>query len=136
MIGRAEIEAARRRIVGRVRRTPVLSLSEGALARLPGVLSFKLENCQVTGSFKPRGVFNRVLSEPSLPRSGLVAASGGNHAAAVAFAARSLGLPCEVFLPSIVPAIKREQLRNLGARVELWPNLCDGGFSKAAYRGG
>lgn len=123
MIGRAEIEAARRRIVGRVRRTPVLSLSEGALARLPGVLSFKLENCQVTGSFKPRGVFNRVLSEPSLPRLGLVAASGGNHAAAVAFAARSLGLPCEVFLPSIAPAIKREQLRNLGARVTVVGNV-------------
>ncbi len=117
MIGRAEIEAARRRIAGRVRRTPVLSLPEGALARLPGALSFKLENCQITGSFKPRGVFNRVLSEPSLPRSGLVAASGGNHALAVAFAARALGLPCEVFLPSIAPAIKREQLRSLGAKV-------------------
>jgi len=117
MIGRAEIEAARRRIAGRVRRTPVLSLPEGALARLPGALSFKLENCQITGSFKPRGVFNRVLSEPSLPRSGLIAASGGNHALAVAFAARALGLPCEVFLPSIAPAIKREQLRSLGAKV-------------------
>ncbi len=117
MIGRAEIEAARRRIAGRVRRTPVLSLPEGALARLPGALSFKLENCQITGSFKPRGVFNRVLSEPSLPRSGLIAASGGNHALAVAFAARALRLPCEVFLPSIAPAIKREQLRSLGAKV-------------------
>jgi len=117
MIGRAEIEAARRRIAGRVRRTPMLSLPEGALARLPGALSFKLENCQITGSFKPRGVFNRVLSEPSLPRSGLIAASGGNHALAVAFAARALGLPCEVFLPSIAPAIKREQLRSLGAKV-------------------
>ena len=117
MIGRAEIEAARRRIAGRVRRTPVLSLPEGALARLPGALSFKLENCQITGSFKPRGVFNRVLSEPSLPRSGLIAASGGNHALAVAFVARALGLPCEVFLPSIAPAKKREQLRSLGAKV-------------------
>ncbi len=117
MIGKAEIEAARERIVGRVRRTPVLSLPDGALAGLPGALAFKLESCQVTGSFKPRGVFNRVLSEPSLPRSGLVAASGGNHALAVAFAARALGLPCEVFLPSIAPAIKREKLRSLGATV-------------------
>lgn len=117
MISKTDIETARGRIAGRVRRTPVLSLSEGAIANLPGALSFKLENCQVTGSFKPRGVFSRVLLESSLPGSGLVAASGGNHALAVAFAARSLGLPCEVFLPSIAPAIKRDQLRNLGATV-------------------
>lgn len=117
MIGRAEVEAARERIAGRVRRTPVLSLPEGAFAGLPGALTFKLENCQVTGSFKPRGVFSRVLSEPSLPGAGLVAASGGNHGAAVAYAARALGLPCEVFLPSIAPVMKREQLRSLGAKV-------------------
>ena len=117
MIGRAEVEAARERIAGRVRWTPVLSLPEGAFARLPGALTFKLENCQVTGSFKPRGVFSRVLSVPSLPQAGLVAASGGNHGAAVAYAARALGLPREVFLPSIAPAIKREQLRSLGAEV-------------------
>jgi threonine dehydratase len=123
MIGKAEIELARDRIADRVRRTPVLSLRENALANLPGTLSFKLESCQVTGSFKPRGVFNRVLSEPSLPRSGLVAASGGNHAVAVAFAARTLGLPCEVFLPSIAPATKREQLRGLGARVSVVGNV-------------
>jgi threonine dehydratase len=90
MIGRAEIAMASERIAGRVRRTPALSLPEGALADIPGSLSFKLENCQITGSFKPRGVFNRVLSEPSLPTSGLTAASGGNHALAVAFAARAL----------------------------------------------
>jgi threonine dehydratase len=117
MIGPAEVEAARGRIAGRVRRTPVLTLPEGAFAGLPGALAFKLENLQVTGSFKPRGVFSRVLSEPSLPRAGLVAASGGNHGAAVAYAARALNLPCEVFLPSIAPAIKREQLRALGAKV-------------------
>jgi threonine dehydratase len=117
MIGQVEIEAARRRIAARVRRTPVLSLPEGTLGGMPGALSLKLENCQITGSFKPRGVFNRVLSESSLPRAGLVAASGGNHGAAIAYAARALGLPCEVFLPSIAPAMKREQLRSLGAKV-------------------
>jgi threonine dehydratase len=117
MIGRTEIALASERIVGRVRRTPVLSLPEGTLANIPGALSFKLESCQITGSFKPRGVFNTVLSEPSLPQSGLVAASGGNHALAVAFAARALGLPCEVFLPSIAPTIKVEQIGSLGAKV-------------------
>lgn len=119
MIGQPEIIAARERIGAQVRRTPVLTLPAGAFAGLPGTLTFKLENCQVTGSFKPRGVFSRVLSEPSLPKAGLVAASGGNHGAAVAYAARSLALPCEVFLPSIAPAIKREQLRSLGARVTI-----------------
>lgn len=119
MIGRPEIIAARERIGSRVRRTPVLSLPTGGIAGLPGALTFKLENCQVTGSFKPRGVFSRVLSEPSLPKVGLVAASGGNHGAAVAYAARALALPCEVFLPSIAPAIKREQLRLLGAKVTI-----------------
>jgi threonine dehydratase len=123
IIGRPEIEAARQRISGRVRQTPVLWLAAGAFAGLPGAFCFKLETCQVTGSFKPRGVFNRVLSEPSLPQSGLVAASGGNHGVAVAFAARALGLACEVFLPSITPAIKREQLRSLGAKVTVVGNV-------------
>lgn len=116
MIGRPEVAAACERIGARVRRTPILSLSAGAFAGVPGALTFKLENCQVTGSFKPRGVFSRVLSESSLPRAGLVAASGGNHGAAVAYAARALGLACEVFLPSVAPAIKRE-LGKLGAKV-------------------
>lgn len=117
MISRDDIETARGRIAGRVRVTPVLSLTEGALASVPAALSFKLECCQVTGSFKPRGVFSRVLLEESLPSSGLVAASGGNHAVAVAYVARSLRVPCEVFLPSVAPAIKRKQLRSLGATV-------------------
>lgn len=117
MIGLAEIEAARRRLAGRIRCTPLLSLPEGAFTGLSGALSFKLENCQVTGSFKPRGVFNRVLSETTLPTAGLVAASGGNHALAVAFAARALRLSCEVFLPSITPAMKREQISHLGAKI-------------------
>lgn len=117
MIGRPEIKAARERIGARLRRTPVVSLPDGAIAGVTGAITFKLENCQVTGSFKPRGVFSRVLSESSLPETGLVAASGGNHGAAVAYAARALGLPCEVFLPSVSPTIKRGQLRALGAKV-------------------
>jgi threonine dehydratase len=119
MIGQSKILAAQKRIGQKIRRTPVLALSAGAFANVPGALTFKLENCQVTGSFKPRGVFNRILSEPSLPKAGLVAASGGNHGAAVAYAARSLGLPCEVFLPSIAPTIKREQLLSLGATLTI-----------------
>ena len=119
MIERSDIIAARARIGDHVRRTPVLSLSPSTFEGLPGALCFKLESCQVTGSFKPRGVFSRVLSEPILPASGLVAASGGNHALAVAFAASALRVPCHVFLPAIAPAAKRERLRVLRAEVTI-----------------
>ena len=139
MIGPADVEAARTRIAGRVRRTPVLALRDRTFAGLPGALAFKLENLQLTGSFKPRGVFSRVLSEPTLPRAGLVAASGGNHGVAVAYAARSLGLSCEVFLPSIAPAIKREQLRALGAEVavagEVFAEALEAAEARAAETG-
>ena len=81
---------AAERIAGRVRRTPVIE-HDG--------LVLKLELLQHAGSFKPRGAFNRVLSEPALPPSGLIAASGGNHGAAVAFVGRSLGVPVEVYVP-------------------------------------
>jgi threonine dehydratase len=117
MIGREQIEQAASRIAPHVRRTPTMTLPEAAIPGLRGILSFKLENLQVTGSFKVRGAFNRVLSEQSLPAAGLVAASGGNHGLAVAQVARTLGLPCEIFLPSIAPKIKRDQLHALGARV-------------------
>ena len=119
MISRKEIELAASRIEPYVRQTPTMTLRASALAGLPGILSFKLENLQVTGSFKPRGAFNRVLSEKSLPSAGLVAASGGNHGVAVAHVAKTLGLTCEIFLPSIAPKIKRDQMHALGARVTI-----------------
>jgi threonine dehydratase len=118
MVDRADIEQARHRIAGYVRRTPILA----APIDVRGVrcnLTFKLENLQVTGSFKPRGALNRILAHPALPSSGLVAASGGNHGLAVAYAAQKLGLPCEIFLPTIAPQIKRAQLASLGARVTI-----------------
>src|SRR5690349_1443867 len=77
---RESIEAAARRLAGHIRRTPLLRLSDQ--------LALKLEALQVSGSFKARGAFNRMLSAP-LPAAGVVAASGGNHGAAVAHAARA-----------------------------------------------
>ena len=80
----ADIEAAAARLAGRVRVTPVLHVGADELA-LPTDITLKLELLQHVGSFKPRGAFNRVLAAQQIPAAGLVAASGGNHGAAVAF---------------------------------------------------
>jgi threonine dehydratase len=91
-----KIQDAYQRISSRIRKTPVISLPGERLGLAANTLTFKLESLQVTGSFKPRGVFNTVLSQDKLPEAGLIAASGGNHGAAVAYAARELGLNCEI----------------------------------------
>lgn len=106
---RDDIAAAAQRIEGFVRRTPTLALDANVV--------LKLEQTQHTGSFKPRGAFNFVLSQPTLPAAGIIAASGGNHGQAVAYVARSLGLAAEVFVPEVCPAVKRARIAALGARV-------------------
>lgn len=116
---RAAIEAAHRRIAPFVRHTPVLHLAAGELG--PSVaLTLKLELLQHAGSFKPRGAFNRLLlarEAGALPPSGVIAASGGNHGAAVAHAARALGCTAEIFVPELTPAAKRARIESLGARL-------------------
>lgn len=109
MIGRGDVTAAAERIAGRVRRTPTLRLDDETV--------LKLEHLQHTGSFKARGAFNVVLGAEQVPETGLVAASGGNHALAVAHVARALGLPVEVFVPEVCPAVKRQRIAALGATV-------------------
>ena len=114
----AHIAAAAERIRGHVRRTPLLRLPGAALG-LPGVeLWLKLEHLQASGSFKARGMFNRMLSLP-IPPAGVVVASGGNAGIAVATAAQALGVACEVFLPELSSAAKRERLAALGAAVRV-----------------
>jgi threonine dehydratase len=121
----ADIEAAAARIGGFVRRTPVLPVRAGDLG-LPCDVQLKLELLQHAGSFKPRGAFNRVLAaRADVPEAGLVAASGGNHGAAVAFVARQLGLRAEVFVPSTSPAMKRQRIVDLGAIVHVVDGLYD-----------
>ena len=115
MLTRTDVDRAAHRIEGRVRLTPVLALEEGALG-VPGRVTLKLELLQHSGSFKARGAFNRMLAGP-LPEAGVIAASGGNHGAAVAFAARSLGVRAEIFVPSIASPVKVERLRRYGAQV-------------------
>ncbi len=113
--GRADVEAARERIDGYVRRTPVLELGPGAFG-LEGRITLKLELTQHTGSFKPRGAFNKLLSS-EVPDVGVIAASGGNFGLAVAYAARTLGHRAEIFVPSNSPKVKADGIRALGAEV-------------------
>ncbi|GAA5180753.1 threonine/serine dehydratase [Rugosimonospora acidiphila] len=118
MIGLADVEAATRRIDGRVRRTPVAPVG-GADLGLAGPAWLKLEHLQHTGSFKARGAFNRVLAaaETGGLGAGVVTASGGNAGLAVAYAAGTLGVPAEVYVPLTAPAHKVTKLKALGAEV-------------------
>jgi len=118
------IRAAHARIAPYVHRTPVLtcaSLDERAGARL----YFKCENLQKTGSFKIRGATNAVFSlTPEEAARGVVTHSSGNHAAALALAARLRGIPAWIVIPSNAPGIKREAVESYGGRVtECEPTL-------------
>ena len=108
--------AAHERVQGDVRRTPLLKLPGAALGVAVAEIWLKLEHLQVGGSFKARGMFNRMRSLP-LPASGVIVASGGNAGIAVAHAARAMGVPCEVFVPEIASPAKRRALAALGASV-------------------
>lgn len=106
-----DVEGAAARIAGQVRRTPVFQAE-------PGVW-LKLEGMQHSGSFKVRGALNRVLAarEAGEASGGVIAASGGNHGLAVAYAARALGIPAEIYVPEITSPVKVAGLRELGAVV-------------------
>ena len=109
----AATEAAIRRFV---RRTPLLRADGADFGLAPGSLTFKLEMLQHSGSFKARGAFaNLLLRDP--PAIGVVAASGGNHGAAVAYAAQRLGVPATIFVPEITSPAKLERIRNYGAHL-------------------
>jgi threonine dehydratase len=112
----ADIQAAAQRIAADIRHTPLLRLPGAALGVDVAELWLKLEHLQIGGSFKARGMFNRMRSLP-IPAAGVVIASGGNAGIAVATAARSMGVPCEVFLPELAPVAKRQALANLQATV-------------------
>lgn len=111
----ADIETAARRIAPHVRTTPVIDAVVGGHGA-----TFKLECLQVSGTFKARGAFARLLAARSRGDGSsrrVVAASGGNHGIAVAYAARALGVAADVFVPRTSPATKLERLAALGATV-------------------
>ena len=114
---KAEIDAARTRIAGHVRVTPVLMACDLGLDH---PVDLKLEQMQHTGSFKPRGAFNTLVSS-DVPDAGVVAASGGNHGAAVAFAARALGHPAAIFVPEMAGPAKINLIRETGADLHVVP---------------
>jgi threonine dehydratase len=99
-----------------LRKTPLLKLPGAALGIACAEVWLKLEHLQVGGSFKARGMLNRLLSHP-IPEAGVIVASGGNAGIATAAAARALGVRCEVFVPATSPEAKRARLRDLGAEV-------------------
>jgi threonine dehydratase len=113
-ITRDDITAARRRIAGDVRHTPLMRVSGSQLGIDCAELWLKLEHLQVGGSFKARGMFNRMRSNP-VPEAGVVIASGGNAGIAVAVAAKAMGVRCEVFVPETASQAKRDKLAELGA---------------------
>ena len=121
-VGGQDIRDAADRIAGRVRRTPVLELGEMHGASVVA----KLEGLQHTGSFKPRGAFNKLLSS-EVPPAGVIAASGGNFGSAVAYAARETGVPAEIFIPSTSPQAKVDRIRGYGAAV----TIVDGYYAEA-----
>lgn len=114
---RAEIEAANKRIAGYIRTTPIMHLEDRAW-ELDARVVLKFEQLQHTSSFKPRGAFNRILSN-QVPEAGVIAASGGNHGIAVAYAARRLGYRAEIFVPEACSPVKVARLRGYGAQVNI-----------------
>lgn len=125
MAWRDEIEAAAGRIAGHVRVTPVMDVD------LPGIgrVALKLEQMQHTGSFKARGAFNTLLSG-GVPAAGVVAASGGNHGAAVAYAARTLGIAAKIYVPEYAGPAKIALIRAQWAELEVVPGV----YADAAAR--
>jgi threonine dehydratase len=111
---RASIAAAHRLIAPHVRRTPVMPVGGEDFGIGPLALTLKLELFQHTGSFKPRGAFANLLLRKA-PAAGVVAASGGNHGAAVAYAAMKLGVPAKIFVPAVSSPAKQQRIRDYGA---------------------
>jgi threonine dehydratase len=130
----ADIQAARERLVGRARETPIYG-SE-TLSRIVGSrVWLKAENLQRTGSFKIRGAVNKIAQLDEQEReAGVIAASAGNHGQAVAWAARELGIAATVFMPQDAPMAKVEATRNYGADTILGGAMFDDAMADAMVR--
>jgi threonine dehydratase len=115
-IGRAQILATYARIREHIRRTPILAVdgSDFNLGAFPVIL--KLELFQHTGSFKARGALTNLMTR-NVPPTGVVAASGGNHGVAVAFAANKFNVPARIFVPTIASPAKRQRIAEFGANL-------------------
>ena len=113
-VTRAEIGRTHPRIAAHVRRTPILEIAAEDMGLAGFTVTLKLEHTQHSGSFKARGAFaNLILRE--VPQAGVAAASGGNHGAAVAYAAQRLGHKASIFVPEISSPAKIARIRGYGA---------------------
>jgi threonine dehydratase len=115
-IDRDAIAATERLIRPHIRHTPAITIDGGDFGIEPAPLVFKLEFLQHTGSFKPRGAFANLLTRPA-PAAGVVAASGGNHGVAVAYAAMRLGIKAAIFVPKVTSQAKLDRIRAYGAEL-------------------
>jgi threonine dehydratase len=113
-VTRADIERVYPIIEPHIRRTPVVTLNGADFGLPPFALTLKLEQLQHAGSFKTRGAFTNLLTRHP-PSAGVVAASGGNHGAAVAYAAMKLDVPARIFVPTVSSPAKIERIRSYGA---------------------
>ena len=130
-IGLAEVEAAARRIEGSVVRTPTL-LSPMLSERTGANVWVKFENLQFTGAYKERGALNKLLLMDEERRSrGVIAASAGNHAQALAWHAKRLGVPATIVMPVGTPIVKVGQTEGFGAEVILHGDLFDTAYAEA-----
>jgi threonine dehydratase len=117
-LSRERIEEVYRLIEPHIRVTPVLRLSGADFGLAPFPLTLKLELMQFAGSFKTRGAFTHLLTR-SVPPAGVSAASGGNHGAAVAYAAMRRGVPARIFVPTVSSPAKVARIRRYGATLEI-----------------
>jgi threonine dehydratase len=122
VVDRPAIAAAYDRIRPHIRQTPVIESSGADFGIGECTLVFKLEMLQHAGAFKTRGAFANLLMR-SVPKAGVVAASGGNHGTAVAYAAMSLGVPATIFIPSVSSPAKIRRIRDYGADLRLSEGL-------------
>ena len=116
LIDRAQIVAAHARIRQHIRRTPILAMEGNDLGLGTFPVFLKLELFQHTGSFKARGALTNLMTR-NVPPAGVVAASGGNHGVAVAFAAQKFNVPARIFVPSVASPAKRQRIEEYGANL-------------------
>jgi threonine dehydratase len=117
-ITRADIERTYAIIQPYIRRTPVIDVEGQDLGLSHPAVTLKLELLQCAGSFKARGAFTHLLTR-HVPAAGVVAASGGNHGAAVAYAAMKRRVPARIFVPSVSAAAKIDRIRACGAELTI-----------------
>ena len=135
-----DIEAAAARIEGRVRRTPMIAAAPMKAPACAADLTLKLECLQVTGSFKPRGATNKLLSLSGAEVArGILTASGGNHGLAVAYAGWQAGTRAVVYLPGSTPKAKAEKIESWGAEVrfagQVWDEANEAALDAAEAEG-